>query len=243
MQQFRTEITDTNAQLIERLREKRAFIPMGPADATVAPEAAAAGAPPGGPAAGMPVDPATGMPVDPATGMPMDPSMMGMPPGAPPMDPSAAGMPPPPPPPPPPPLDPVMLAQALKEVLPPVLEEIGVKFKKPEGEGSGSKGGVDEETKKRLDAIEAVLAPLLGGAGMGGDPAAAGGAPMPGGVPGGMPMPAGAPGGMPMDPAVAGAMPPPDAAAMAAVGGAGPGAKIASRILQSVKERLDANKG
>lgn len=185
-------------QLFDALERKEAFIPMP--GAQIAP-----GAPPPGA-----VDPATGMPMDPAAA-----SMM--PPGAPPpgamdpatgmpMDPAAAAAPPAPP------VDLTALASMIVQQLPPLLEQMGVKMKKPkEGEGGDSSGQI-EQLSQRIAALEQLLAPLLGG---GMPPAAPGMPPAPGGMP-----------GMPMDPAAAPPMPPagpmdPAAApALAEIGGA-----------------------
>jgi hypothetical protein len=153
--------------------EKKSFVPM-PGGQPPPMDPAAGGGMPMDPSmgGGMPMDPAMGggMPMDPAMGggMPMDPGMGGAPvdpmlaAGAGPAEPSvpppgaAAGD---------PAADPMydMLVQAIRSVLPQVLQEMGIEGKDGEGEKKPKKKSTDE----RLAGIEEAL-------GIGADQGAAG---------------------------------------------------------------------
>lgn len=105
-----------------------------------------------------------GAAVDPSTGAPVDPAAQGAPPadpaaqGAPPADP-AAGMPPGAPPPPAPAGGPDQMVAALQQVLPQILQQMGVA---PGGQGGGKgKGGKSAELEERLSALEGAVAEMM----------------------------------------------------------------------------------
>lgn len=108
---------------------------------------------------GAAVDPASGAPVDPAQGAPPagDPAAQGAPPAG---DP-AQGMPPGAQPPPPPPGDPSQIIAALQQVLPQMLQQMGIGGQGG-GQGAGKgKGGKSAEMEERISAIEGALAEIM----------------------------------------------------------------------------------